>query len=119
MASDIDIGKFSPELVFSDRGSFVTILTSCSGRGSFLTIPIGIGGGGGGGGGGGATPSMGPRKLEFVNSGCFKLELIELILTMIEQKQQISFINRYRILSTCVNIFFLQMLALIITIWIN
>ena len=50
--------------------------------------------------GGGATPPMGPRKLEFVNSGCFKLELIELILTMIEQKQQISFMNRYRILST-------------------
>ena len=84
----------------------MTILTSGSDSGSFFTIPIGIGGGGGGGGGGGATPSMDPRKLEFGNSGCFKSELIEFILTIIEQKQQISFINRDRILSTCVNNFF-------------
>ena len=82
----------------------MTILTSGSDSGSFLTIPIGRGGGGGGGGGGGdATPSMEPRKLEFGNSGCFKSELIELILTKIEQKQQTTFINRYKILSTCVN----------------
>ena len=77
----------------------MTILTSGSDRGSFLTIPIGRGGGGGGD----ATPSMEPRKLEFVNSGCFKSELIEFILTNIEQKQQTTFINRYKILSTCVN----------------
>ena len=52
----------------------MTILTSGSDRGSFLTIPIGRGGGGGGGGGGGATPPMGPRKEEFGNSGSFKSE---------------------------------------------
>ena len=75
MASDIDIGTFSPELVFSGKfNSFVTILDSGSDRGSFLTVPIGRGGGGGGGGGGGASPSMDPRKLEVGNSGCFKLE---------------------------------------------
>ena len=96
----------------------MTILTSGSDRGSFLTIPIGIGGGGGGGGGGGATPPMGPRKLEFGNSGSFKSEWIELILTIIEQKQQISFINSKIDIeySALVWIFFLQMLALIITI---
>ena len=72
-----------------------------------MTIPIGRGGGGGGGGGGGATTPMEPRKIDFGNSCCFKSELIEFILTIIEQKQQISFINRYEILSTCVNKCFL------------